>query len=165
MATASGFRPPPPGVGPGAVWFRLAAAPLRAWTGMWQLDGRGQEADAIVAVAPLAIPLGIGVGGLACAYRLFRMRSGAGGLTPAAPAAFDQRQWRHQVRSARALIAAPGSLPLLSAGGQVAAGATIRAVRHRAGPAALIPYERLRSHQVVIGSTGTGKTTPEARHV
>ena len=87
------------------------------------------------------------------------MRSGAGGLTPAAPAAFDQRQWRHQVRSARALIAAPGSLPLLSGDGQVAVGATIRSVRHRAGPAMVIPYERLRSHQVVIGSTGTGKTT------
>jgi hypothetical protein len=38
-------------------------------------------------------------------------------------------------------------------------GATIRSVRHRAGPAMVIPYERLRSHQVVIGSTGTGKTT------
>ena len=85
--------------------------------------------------------------------------TGAGGLTPAAPAAFDQRQWRHQVRSARALIAAPGSLPLLSGDGQVAVGATIRSVRHRAGPAMVIPYERLRSHQVVIGSTGTGKTT------
>jgi hypothetical protein len=149
----------PPGVGPGAVWFRVAAAPYRAWTGMWQLVGHGQVAGAVVAVAPLAVPLGIAVGGLAWAYRVFRMRTGTGGLTPAAPAAFDQRQWRHQVRSARALIAAPGSLPLLSASGQVAAGATIRSVRHRTERAAMIPYERLRSHQVVIGSTGTGKTT------
>ena len=149
----------PPGVGPGAIWFRLVDAPFRAWTGMWQLVGHGQAGDAVVAVAPVAVPLGVAVGGLAWAYRLFRMRSGAGGLTPAAPAAFDQRQWRHQVRSARALIAAPDSLPLLSSGGQVAAGATIRSVRHRTRPAALIPYERLRSHQVVIGSTGTGKTT------
>jgi len=149
----------PPGVGPGTVWFRLVAAPFRAWTGMWQLVGHGQAGGAVVAVAPVAVPLGVAVGGLAWAYRLFRMRSGAGGLTPAAPAAFDQRQWRHQVRSARALIAAPGSLPLLSGDGQVAMGATIRSVRHRAGPTMVIPYERLRSHQVVIGSTGTGKTT------
>jgi hypothetical protein len=149
----------PPGAGPGAAWFRMVAAPFRAWAGMWQLVGHGQAGGAVVAVAPLAVPVGIAVGGVAWAYRLFRMRSGAGGLTPAAPAAFDQRQWRHQVRSARALIAAPGSLPLLSGDGQVAAGATIRSVRHRAGPAALIPYGRLRSHQVVIGSTGTGKTT------
>jgi len=40
----------------------------------------------------------------------------------------------------------------------VVAGATIRAVRHRAGPLAVVPYPRLRSHQVVIGTTGTGKT-------
>jgi hypothetical protein len=159
LVTAPGFRLPPPGVGPGATWLRVAAAPYRAWTGMWQLVDHGQAGGAVVAVAPLAVPLGVAVGGLAWTYRLFRMRSGAGGLTPAAPAAFDQRQWRHQVRSARALIAAPGSLPLLSSSGQVAAGATIRSVRHRAGPAAVIPYERLRSHQVVIGSTGTGKTT------
>ena len=149
----------PPGVGPGASWFRVVAAPFRAWAGMWQLAGHGQAGGAVVAIAPLAVPLGIAVGGVAWAYRRFRMRSGAGGLTPAAPAAFDQRQWRHQVRSARALIAAPGSLPLLSGDGQVAVGATIRSVRHRAGRAAVIPYERLRSHQVVIGSTGTGKTT------
>jgi hypothetical protein len=159
LVLAPGFHPPPPGVGPGAVWFRAVAAPYRAWTGMWQLIEHGQADHAVVGVAPLAAPLGIAVGGLAWTYRLFRMRSGAGGLTPAAPAAFDQRQWRHQVRSARALIAAPGSLPLLSASGQVAVGATIRSVRHRAGRAAVIPYERLRSHQVVIGSTGTGKTT------
>ena len=155
----SGFGSLPPGVGPGALWFRAAAAPYRAWTGMWQLMEHGQIARAVVAVAPLAVPLGLALGGVGWAYRIFRMRSGTGGLTPAAPAAFDQRQWRHQVRSARALIAAPGSLPLLSADGRVAVGATIRTVRHRAGPGMLIPPERLRSHQVVIGSTGTGKTT------
>src|SRR3984957_2746633 len=153
----------PPGVGPGAVWFRLVDAPFRAWTGIWQRVGRGRGGGGVGAVAPLAVPLGIAVGGVAWAYRGFRMRSGAGGLTPAAPAAFDQRQWRHQVRSARALIAAPGSLPLLSGDGLVAGGARIRSVRHRAGPAMGIPYERLRSHQVVIGSTGTGKRPPLLR--
>jgi hypothetical protein len=161
-AAAGGTGPAggnPPGVGPGTAWFRMAAAPYRLWAGMWQLVGHGQAGGAVVAVASLAVPLGVAAGGVAWAYRLFRMRSGAGGLTPAAPAAFDQRQWRHQVRSARALIAAPGSLPLLSGDGQVAVGAAIRSVRHRAGPAMVIPYERLRSHQVVIGSTGTGKTT------
>ena len=149
----------PAGVGPGAVWFRVAAAPYRTWDAMWRLVEHGQLIAAAVAAAPPAIPLGIIVGAACWAYRRFRMRSGAGGLTPEAPGAFDTRQWRHQVRTARALIAAPGSLPLLSRGGHVVAGATIRTVRHRAGLAAAIPYERLRSHQVVIGSTGTGKTT------
>jgi hypothetical protein len=149
----------PAGVGPGAPWFRAVAAPYRAWAAMWRLAEHGHLVAAAVAAAPPAIPLGIVAGGACWAYRRFRMRAGAGGLTPEAPAAFDARQWHHQVRSARALIAAPGSLPLLSRGGHVTAGATIRTVRHRAGRAASIPYERLRAHQVVIGSTGTGKTT------
>ena len=158
-ATGAGGAPPP-GVGPGAVWFRVVAAPYRVWAGMWELFSHGQVAGAMVAVAPVAVPAGIAVGGLGWAYRRFRMRSGAAGLTPAAPAAFDERQWRHQVRSARAAIAARGALPLLSASGQVVVvGATIRSVRHRTGRTAAIPYPRLRSHQVVIGSTGTGKTT------
>jgi hypothetical protein len=154
----------PAGDGPGAPWFRVVAAPYRAWAAMWLLAVHGHLAAAAVAAAPPAIPLGIVAGGACWAYRRFRMRSGAGGLTPEAPAAFDARQWHHQVRAARALIAAPGSLPLLSRDGHVVAGATIRAVRpsagqHGAGRAASIPYERLRAHQVVIGSTGTGKTT------
>jgi len=149
----------PAGAGGGPVWLRVAAAPGRAWTAMWQLTAHGHLVAAVVGAAPPALPLGIVIGGLAWSYRLFRMRSGAGGLTPEAPAAFDARQWRHQVRAARALIAAPGSLPLLSRGGHVVTGATIRAVRHQAGRAAVIPYPRLRAHQVVIGSTGTGKTT------
>jgi hypothetical protein len=156
-------------VGAGSWWFRAVAAPYRAWIAMWRFIEHGHLVAAAVAAAPPAIPLGLVAGGACWAYRRFRMRSGAGGLTPEAPGAFDARQWQHQVRAARALIAAPGSLPLLSRDGHVVAGATIRAVRpsagqhgagqHGAGRAASIPYERLRSHQVVIGSTGTGKTT------
>ena len=168
---------------PGTWWFRAVAAPYRAWDALWRLIEHGHPVAGAVAAAPPAIPLGLVAGGACWAYRRFRMRSGAGGLTPESPGAFDARQWRHQVRAAQALIAAPGSLPLLSRGGHVVAGATIRAVgpsagqheaRRRgagqhgagqhgagrgAGRAASIPYERLRAHQVVIGSTGTGKTT------
>lgn len=158
--TVTAGRPASPaGVGAGAWWFRLAVAPYRAWVGMWQLLGHGHAVAAAVAVAAPAVPLGIAAGGACWAYRRFRMRTGAGGLTPESPAAFDARQWRHQVRTAQALIAAPGSLPLLSRSGHVVVGAAIRSVRHRAVRAAAIPYERLRAHQVVIGSTGTGKTT------
>jgi hypothetical protein len=144
---------------PGTWWYREAAAPYLAWVAMWRLVEHGHPLAGAVAAAPPAIPLGIAAGALGWAYRLLRMRSGAGGLTPESPGAFDARQWRHQVRAARALIAAPGSLPLLSRRGHVVAGATIRAVGHRAGRAVALPYERLRAHQVVIGSTGTGKTT------
>jgi hypothetical protein len=149
----------PAGLGPGPLWFRVAAAPYRAWLAMWQLAEHGHLAAAALSAAPPAIPLGILAGGLAWAYRLFRMETGTGGLTPAAPAAFDTRLWRRQVRTAKALLTAPGAVPLLSRGGHVVTGATIRSVRHRAGRTAAIPYERLRSHQVVIGATGTGKTT------
>jgi hypothetical protein len=165
----TGGRPPggagpglPPGGGPGPWWLRVLAAPGRAWLAMLHLAAHGQLAAAAVAAAPLAIPLGIAAGGLAWAYRIMRMETGAGGLTPAAPAVFDARQWRHQVRAATAMLAAPGALPLISRSGDVVAGATIRSVAHRAprpGRAAAIPYARLRSHQVVIGTTGTGKTT------
>ncbi len=156
----------PPGVGAGAWWFRAVAAPYRAWDAMWRLIQHGHLVAAAVAAAPPAIPLGIMAGGACWAYRRFRMRSGAGGLTPEAPGAFDTRQWRHQVRTARALIAAPGSLPLLARGGHVVVGATIRAHgagQHGASRAASIPYERLRAHQVVIGSTGTGNPIPRLK--
>jgi hypothetical protein len=152
--------------GAGGLWFRLAAAPYRAFSAMWQLAWHGHLAAAAIAAAPPSIPLGIAAGGLGWAYRGLRMRSGAGGLTPESPGAFDRRQWRHQVRAAQALIAAPGSLPLLSRRGDVVAGAAIRSAgpgtgRRGAGQhgALAIPYERLRAHQAVIGSTGTGKTT------
>jgi hypothetical protein len=110
-----------------------------------------------VTIAPVAVPLGLLAGGLAWSRRGYAMRTGAGGLSPTAPVAFDQRQWRHQVRAARARIAAPGAVPLLSRGGEVVAGAVIRTAGHRTAVLAAVPYQRLRSHQVVIGTTGTGK--------
>jgi hypothetical protein len=138
---------------------RLAAAPYLAWLSMWHEAAAGSYLEAAVTAAPLAIPLGLAIGGLAWSWRIYAMETGSGGLAPSAPAAFDQRQWRHQVRTARARIAAPGSVPLLLRDGSVVAGATIRTVRQPARPLAVIPYPRLRSHQVVLGTTGTGKTT------
>ena len=140
-------------------WPRLAAAPYLTWLATWHEAAAGGYLKAAVTVAPLAIPLGLVAGGLAWSWRIYTMETGSGGLAPSAPAAFDQRQWRHQVRTARARIAAPGSVPLLLRDGSVVAGATIRAVRHPARPLAVLPYPRLRSHQVVLGTTGTGKTT------
>jgi hypothetical protein len=116
-------------------------------------------AVAVISVLPAAVPLGLVAGGLAWRWRIAAMAAGAIGRSPASAVAFDERQWRRQARSARARLAAPGAVPLLNSAGQVVTGATIRTVRHPATPAAAIPYERLRSHQVVIGSTGTGKTT------
>ena len=138
---------------------QLAAAPWTAWLDMWHELAAGHYGLAAVTVAPAAIPLGLLAGGLAWSWRIYALETGSGGLSPSAPAAFDRRQWRHQVRTARARISAPGTVPLLLRDGSVVAGATIRTVRHRACPLTALPYPRLRSHQVVIGTTGTGKTT------
>ena len=143
----------------GQPWPRLAAVPYLTWLATWHEAAAGSYLKAAVTVAPLAIPLGLVAGGLAWSWRIYTMETGSGGLAPSAPAAFDQRQWRHQVRTARARIAAPGSVPLLLRDGSVVAGATIRAVHHPARRLAVLPYPRLRSHQVVLGTTGTGKTT------
>ncbi|HEX6855623.1 MAG TPA: hypothetical protein VF204_10030 [Streptosporangiaceae bacterium] len=137
----------------------LPAAPYRAWLGMWHDAAAGRPLLAAAVIAPLAIPAGLAAGALAWSRRIRAMESGSSGLSPASAVAFDRRQWRHQVATARARIAAPGSVPLIKGYGSVVAGAVIRTVNHRAGPVASLPYQRMRSHQVVIGATGTGKTT------
>src|SRR5262249_27993623 len=139
-------------------WAGLAAAPNHAWLAFWHPAAAGALARAAVTVAPPAIPLGLAVGAIAWAYRTGSMNAGTAGLSPAARVTFDQRQWRHQVRSARARIAAPG-LPLIKQGDLIVVGAIIRTVTHRSGRLAAIDYSRLRSHQVVLGMPGTGKTT------
>jgi hypothetical protein len=147
------------GVARGPAWYRVADAPYHAWLTMWALAAAGHLAAAAVTVAPAAAPAGLALGGLAWGYRIYRMETGTGGLSPGSAIGFDRRQWRRQVRSARARIAAPGAVPLTRRNGDVVIGGTIRAVRHPARAIAALPYARLRSHQVVIGTTGTGKTT------
>jgi hypothetical protein len=140
-------------------WPAVVLAPYNAWLAAWHAAAGGNLPLAVVTAAPMAVPLGLVAAGVAWSRRVYAMETGVGGLLPTSPAAFDQRQWRHQVRTARARIAAPGSVPLLSRNGCVVAGAVIRAVGHPAAGLALVPYERMRSHQVVVGTTGTGKTT------
>jgi hypothetical protein len=137
----------------------VAQAPHDAWLAMWHDGAAGSYVAATVAVTPAAVPLGLLAGALAWSLRRRAMATQAGGLSPAAAVAFDQRQWRHQVRAAQALIAAPGAVPLLTPDGRVGMGAVIRSVGHRTRPLALLPAERLRSHQIIMGGTGTGKTT------
>ena len=133
-----------------------ADAVRAAWLALWHHTGYLRAA---VLVAPAAVPVGLVVGSLAWSRRLAAMAARAGGRSPATAASFDRRQWRHQVRAARARIAAPGAVPLLTARGEFVAGAVIRAVGHPDGPLARLPADRLRAHQVVLGGTGTGKST------
>ena len=139
--------------------YKVCAAPYLAWLAMWHRGASGSYAAAAAVIAPVAIPLGLVAGAIAWSRRIRSMETGTGGLSPGSAVSFDLRQWRHQVRTARALIAAPGSIPLTSPNGDIIAGAVIRAIGHPARRTASIPYQRLRSHQVVIGTSGTGKTT------
>jgi hypothetical protein len=149
-----------------AVWLATAIAldsltqvlqaPYQAWLA---IRNQGDYLAAAVLIAPAAVPAGLLIGGWAWSRRMASMSAGSGGRTPAASVSFDQRQWRHQVRSAAARIAAPGSVPLLTASGDFVAGAVIRSVRHPARQLTQLPADRLRSHQLVLGGTGTGKTT------
>ena len=132
-----------------------AASPQLAWLAV----NRGNYVTAAVLIAPVAVPAGLLAGGLAWSFRLASMAAQAAGRSPAAAVSFDDRQWRHQVRAAKALIAAPGAVPLLTRRGDFAGGAVIRAVGHPARELSVLPASRLRSHQIVIGATGTGKTT------
>ncbi len=138
---------------------QVAEAPYLAWLAMWHRGAAGSYPAAAAVIAPPAIPAGLAAGGLCWAYRIRLMETGSGGLAPDSAAAFDLRQWRHQARSARARIAAPGAVPLTTQNEALVAGAVIRTVGHPARRIASIPYARMRSHQVVIGTTGTGKTT------
>jgi hypothetical protein len=137
----------------------VAVAPYDAWLDMWRDGATGSYLRAAVVITPAAVPLGLIAAGLAWSVRLQSMASLAGRTSPAGTIAFDRRQWRHQVRAARARSAAPGSVPLLTAGGDFAAGTVIRSVGHRPRMLTRLPPDRLRSHQIVVGGTGTGKTT------
>ena len=66
---------------------------------------------------------------------------------------------RARALRARARIAAPGAVPLTTRHGDLVAGAVIRVVGHPARQIADLPYARMRSHQVVIGTTSTGNST------
>jgi hypothetical protein len=138
-----------------SLWPAADAARV-AWLALWHHSGYLRAA---VLIAPAATPAGLVVGGLVWSRRLAAMAAGAGGRSPASAASFDRRQWRHQVRAAQARIAAPGSVPLVTAGGDFVAGAVIRAVGHPDDRLTRLPADRLRAHQVVIGGTGTGKST------
>ncbi len=140
--------------------FQVAAAPYLAWLAMWDHGAAGSYPAAAAVIAPAAIPAGLAAGGLAWSYRIRSMDTGSGGLAPDSAVSFDLRQWRHQARSARARIAAPGAVPLTTRSGDLVAGAVIRVVGHPTRPIASIPYARMRSHQAVIGTTGTGNSTP-----
>ena len=139
-------------------WAAAAWSPLRAWQHAWHALFLGQWVRAMVVIAPTAIPAGLLLAAACWRLRVGLMASGSAGWWPGAPMAFDERQWRRQVAAAVQRVRAPGGVPVLSRGEPVI-GAVIRAVGHRPQPLLRLPYGALRTHMLVIGTTGAGKTT------
>jgi hypothetical protein len=139
-------------------WPAVALAPVSDWAHAWRLLAAHAILRAGLLVAPVAVPAGLAIGGLWWAWRIYAITTGLAGQTASAPVWFDERQWRHQVRSARGRAAAPGTVPLLTGRGLVAVGATIRAIGHRWRPVLAVPARSFSRHSVIIGSSGSGKT-------
>ena len=140
------------------AWQAVALAPVDDWGHAWALLAAHSMLRAGLLVAPVAVPAGLAIGGLLWAWRIYAVTTGLSGRTPAAPVLFDERQWRHQERTARGRAAAPGAVPLLTGRGLIVTGATIRAIRHRWRPVHSIPAPALMRHCVIVGSSGSGKT-------
>ena len=109
-------------------------------------------------LAPAAIPAGLAAASLAWGWRIYAISAGLGGKMAYAPVAFDARQWRRQVRAAKARNAAPGAVPLHRRG-RIPVGGTIRATGCRWQPVFTIPAAACARHMVIIGATGSGNPT------
>jgi len=152
-----------------SVWLAVSAKRLRAWrasalalTGAWE---HGWPHPALTAAArtfvlliPVTLPAGLGLAAALWAWRNYAITAGLGGITASAPVTFDDRQWRRQVRTAKALTDAPGAVPLLARAGKIPVGGTIRAVGHHWDPVFTLPSAACGRHMVIVGATGSGKT-------
>jgi len=140
------------------TWRAVALAPVHAWARGWSHLAAVDLTRTFLLLAPLAVPAGLALAGLAWAWRTYAITTGLGGITASAPITFDARQWRRQVRTAKGLTEAPGAMPLLVRGGRIPVGGTIRAIGHRWHPVFTIPAAACARHMIVVGATGSGKT-------
>jgi hypothetical protein len=140
------------------AWAPLGLVPATDWQHGWHtLTGTGLARE-FLQLAPFAVPAGLLLAAALWAWRNYAINSGLGGWMASAPISFDAKQWRRQVRTAKARTAAPGTVPLLARGGRIPVGATIRAIGHRWHPVFTLPHDACGRHMVIVGSTGSGKT-------
>jgi hypothetical protein len=135
----------------------VLAAPFTGWAASWHAFSYGATSTAFVLAAPVAVPAGLLIASWAWQVRIYRIETGLTGAATA-PVVFDQRQWRHQAKAAASRNSAPGLVPLTGRRDQIVIGGTIRAVGHSWQPVLAIPAAAMGRHQVVIGSSGSGKT-------
>jgi hypothetical protein len=135
----------------------VLAAPFGSWLASWHAFSYGATSTAFVLAAPVAVPAGLLIASWAWQARIYRIETGLTS-TATAPVVFDQRQWRRQAKAAAGRNAAPGLVPLTGRRDRIVIGGTIRAVGHPWQPVLAIPAAAMGRHQVVIGSSGSGKT-------
>jgi hypothetical protein len=135
-----------------------ARTPGRAWARGWDHLAPADLARVFLLLAPVAVPAGLAVAGMAWAWRIYAITAGLGGIMASAPITFEARQWKRQVRTAKGLTDAPGAVPLMTKGGRIPVGGTIRAIGHRWQPVFALPAAACTRHMVVVGATGSGKT-------
>jgi hypothetical protein len=135
-----------------------ALGPVRAWQHGWPYPTALGAVREFLMFAPVTVPAGLGLAAGVWAWRNYAITTGLGGITASAPITFDRRQWKRQVRTAKALTDAPGAVPLLKRGQKIPVGATIRAIGHRWDPVFTLPATALARHMVIVGATGSGKT-------
>ena len=136
----------------------VLGAPYLGWRAGWHAFSLGNTLQAFTLCAPVAVPAGLLIASWAWATRIYRMETGLAGNAATAPVIFDQRQWTRQARTARTRNNAPGNVPLTDRKGRIVIGSVIRTVGHRWQPALTIPHTAMSRHQVIIGSSGSGKT-------
>jgi len=124
----------------------------------WRAFNLGDTLAAFVLCAPVAVPAGLLIASWAWATRIYRIETGLSGKTATAPVIFDARQWQRQARAALGRNTAPGLVPLTDRRGRIVIGGTIRAIGHRWRPVLAVPAQAMARHQVIIGSSGSGKT-------
>jgi hypothetical protein len=135
----------------------VLGAPFGSWLASWHAFDYGATSTAFVLAAPVAVPAGLLIASWAWQVRTYRIETGLATIATT-PVVFDQRQWHRQAKAAAGRNRAPGLVPLTGRRGRIVIGGTIRAIGHPWQPVLAIPATALGRHQVVIGSSGSGKT-------
>jgi hypothetical protein len=140
------------------TWTALALRPVADWHRASLLLIGGQPVPALLLTAPLAVPAGLAAGAGLWAWMSHAYAHGLIGRTGLAPSAFEARQWHRAARGARRAARAPGLVPLAGRRG-VGVGPVIRVTGRRWTRVLTIPREEFSRHLVIVGASGTGKTT------
>ena len=135
---------------------RVGAARTRLAARLARLQPRG-DGSASVLTAPVAVPAGLAGGGAVGAADL---RDRDRPVRPHRHRPGDLRRPAVAPRRPHRPGADHGARPVPAdhRDGRIVMGATIRAVGHRWQPVLAVPYAAMGRHQVIIGSSGSGKT-------